>query len=72
MAETARDEIIQLAGSIRALEPQLEVALAMRRVELNDAVRDGIAQFRARLNCKASHAHRRDSSVSETSFGASG
>ncbi len=35
MAETVRDEITQLAGSIRALERQLEVALAKRRVELN-------------------------------------
>jgi len=30
MAETVRDEINQLAGSIRALERQLEVALASR------------------------------------------
>jgi hypothetical protein len=45
MAETVRDEIIQLASSIRALERQLEVALAKRRVELNYEVRDGIAHF---------------------------
>ena len=45
MSETARDEIKQLAGSIRALERQLEVMLAKRRVELNYEVRDGIARF---------------------------
>ncbi|MGC2459430.1 MAG: hypothetical protein WA446_00410 [Steroidobacteraceae bacterium] len=45
MAETARDEITQLAGSIRALERQLEVALAKRRIELNYAVHDGIVHF---------------------------
>jgi hypothetical protein len=45
MAETVRDEISQLAGSIRALERQLELALAKRRVELNYEVRDGIAHF---------------------------
>ncbi len=45
MADTVRDEIIQLAGSIRALERQLEVALAKRRVELNYEVRDGAIHF---------------------------
>jgi hypothetical protein len=45
MAEAARDEIIRLAGSIRALERQLEVALAKRRIELNYEVRDGVAHF---------------------------
>ena len=45
MAEKVRDEIMQLAGSIRALERQLEVALAKRRVELNYEMRDGIAYF---------------------------
>ncbi len=45
MAETARDEITQLAGSIRALERQLEVALAKRRIELNYAVHDGVVHF---------------------------
>src|SRR5439155_21591059 len=45
MAETLRDEITQLAGSIRALEQQLEVALAKRRVELNYVVHDGIVRF---------------------------
>src|SRR5882724_5789062 len=45
MAETVRDEITQLAGSIRALERQLEVALAKRRVELNYVVHDGIVRF---------------------------
>ena len=45
MTETARDEITQLARSIRALERQLEVALAKRRIELNYEVRDGIVHF---------------------------
>jgi hypothetical protein len=45
MSETARDEIKQLAGSIRALERRLEVMLAERRVELNYEVRDGIVRF---------------------------
>src|SRR5256885_5763849 len=45
MAETVRDELTQLAGSIRALEQQLEVALAKRRVELNYVVHDGIVRF---------------------------
>jgi len=35
MAEAAHDEIARLAGSIRALERELEVALARRRVELH-------------------------------------
>jgi hypothetical protein len=45
MVETARDEIIQLAGSIRALERQLEAALAKRRIELNYKVHDGVVRF---------------------------
>jgi hypothetical protein len=45
MAENVRDEIVELAGSIRALERQLEVALAKRRVELNYEVHDGIVHF---------------------------
>jgi len=45
MADTARDEIKQLAESIRALERQLEVMLARRRVELNYQVHDGIVHF---------------------------
>ncbi len=45
MADTARDEIMQLAASIRALERQLEVALAKRRIELNYKVHDGIVHF---------------------------
>jgi len=45
MADTARDEIRQLAGSIRALERQLEAMLARRRVELNYEVHDGIVHF---------------------------
>jgi hypothetical protein len=45
MVDTARDEIRQLAGSIRALERQLEVSLAKRRVELNYEVHDGVVRF---------------------------
>jgi hypothetical protein len=45
MADTIRDEIIRLAGSIRALERELEVALARRRTELNYQVHDGVIHF---------------------------
>lgn len=45
MTETVRDEIAQLAASIRTLECQLEVALAKRRVELNYQVHGGIVRF---------------------------
>jgi hypothetical protein len=45
MSENVSDEITQLAGSIRALERKLEVALAKRRVELNYEVRDGMIRF---------------------------
>ena len=45
MVDTVRDEIIHLSGSIRALERQLEVALARRRVELNYEVHDGVVHF---------------------------
>jgi len=45
MVETVRDEITHLAVSIRALERQLEVALAKRRVELNYEVHDGVIRF---------------------------
>ena len=45
MTETVRDEITQLAASIRALERRLEEALARRRVELNYKVHDGVAHF---------------------------
>jgi len=45
MADTLRDEITQLAGSIRALERQLEVVLAKRRVELNYHVHDEVIRF---------------------------
>lgn len=45
VSETIRDEISHLAGSIRSLERQLELALARRRVELNYEVRDGIVRF---------------------------
>ena len=45
MTETVRDEIAHLAASIRALERQLEEALARRRIELNYKVHDGVAHF---------------------------
>lgn len=45
MAATVRDEITQLARSIRALERELEAALAKRRVELNYKLHDGIISF---------------------------
>src|ERR1700722_18282353 len=45
MTDSTRDEIRQLAGSIRAMERQLEVMLAKRRVELNYEVHDGIVRF---------------------------
>jgi len=45
MTDTVRDEINQLAGSIRALERQLETALAKRRIELNYKVQGGVVQF---------------------------
>jgi hypothetical protein len=45
MVDSVRDEITHLSGSIRALERQLEVALARRRVELNYEVHDGIVHF---------------------------
>lgn len=45
MTGTARDEISHLARSIRALEKQLEEAVARRRIELNYKIRDGIVQF---------------------------
>ncbi|MGO8858171.1 MAG: hypothetical protein ACLQO1_21045 [Steroidobacteraceae bacterium] len=45
MTDTARDEITQLSGEIRALERQLEIAIAKRRIELNYKVQDGAVQF---------------------------
>ena len=45
MSETVRDEIAELAGSIRALERQLEAALARRRIELNYKLHDGVVRF---------------------------
>jgi hypothetical protein len=45
MAEATRDEISRLVASIRALERQLELELAKRRVELNYKVHDGIVHF---------------------------
>ncbi len=45
MTDSVRDEITQLAGSIRTLERQLEAALAKRRIELNYKVQDGVVHF---------------------------
>ena len=45
MTDTVRDEITQLAASIRMLERQLETALAKRRIELNYKVHDGAVHF---------------------------
>jgi hypothetical protein len=45
MDATAREEITKLAASIRALELQLEVALARRRIELNYEVHEGVVHF---------------------------
>jgi hypothetical protein len=45
MTELVRAEITQLAASIRALERQLEVALAKRRVELNYELREDGVRF---------------------------
>ncbi|MGC1388811.1 MAG: hypothetical protein WA807_12435 [Steroidobacteraceae bacterium] len=45
MTDTVRDEVAHLARSIRALEQQLELALAKRRIELNYKVQNDIVQF---------------------------
>jgi hypothetical protein len=45
MAQTIHDEIVHLAGSIRTLERQLEVALAKRRIELNYDLRNDVVHF---------------------------
>jgi hypothetical protein len=45
MSEPVREEIAQLAASIRGLERQLEVALARRRIELNYEMHGGIVRF---------------------------
>jgi hypothetical protein len=45
MTLSARDDITRLTASIRALEKELETALARRRIELNYKVRDGVVQF---------------------------
>jgi len=45
MTDTVRDEITEIAASIRGLERQLETALAKRRIELNYKVQDGVIQF---------------------------
>ncbi len=52
MTDTVREEIAQLAGSIRALERQLELALAKRRIELNYKMQDGVVQFEHALIAK--------------------
>jgi hypothetical protein len=54
MTKTVRDEIAQLAASIRALERQLEEALARRRIELvPSAVRQPPAAGSARSRADA-------------------
>jgi hypothetical protein len=45
MVDAVRHEIAHLAESIRALERQLELALAKRRIELNYEVHEGAAHF---------------------------
>ncbi len=45
MSDAVRDEITHLAASIRALERQLELAIAKRRIELNYKVQEGVVQF---------------------------
>ena len=45
MTDNVRDEIMQLAATIRTLERQLEAALAKRRIELNYKVQDGVVHF---------------------------
>ncbi len=52
MTDAVRDEITHLAGSIRALERQLELALAKRRVELNYRVQDGVVHFEQAIVAK--------------------
>ena len=52
MTASARDEIRHLGGAIRALERQLEVALAQRRIELNYTLDRGIARFEHALVAK--------------------
>ncbi len=52
MTDTARDEITQLSGEIRALERQLEIAIAKRRIELNYKVQEGAVQFEQALIAK--------------------
>jgi hypothetical protein len=45
MSEPVREEIGHLTVSIRALERQLEVALAKRRIELNYEIHEGVVRF---------------------------
>jgi hypothetical protein len=45
MAESSRDVITRLGASIRALERELELELAKRRIELNYKVHDGVVHF---------------------------
>jgi hypothetical protein len=49
MTDSARDEIRKLAGSIHALERQLEAAIAERRLELNYTLEHGVARFEQAL-----------------------
>lgn len=45
MTETVHNEVAQLATAIRALERQLEEALARRRIEINYKVHEGVVHF---------------------------
>jgi len=45
MADGTHQEILRLAGLIRSLERELEVALARRRIELNYQLKDDIVHF---------------------------
>lgn len=45
MTDSARNDITELTASIRALERQLEAALAKRRLELNYKIQNGVVQF---------------------------
>ena len=53
MSEIIRDEVSHLAVAIRALERQLEVALAKRRVELSYEVHDGVVRLERKRNAQA-------------------
>jgi hypothetical protein len=49
VSNSTRDEIARLAAAIRALENELEAALAQRRIELNYRIEAGVARFEQAL-----------------------